>query len=116
MQMPVVVGILIAIIFLIAFTEWAYHMFQGISELMVDDIYFKYRIFGVTSMSIFLMTATFFMMAFITECPNEVREGVFARLRCEEYMQIKVGTERLFSGKAQAAEPLTPEEEPEIFE
>lgn len=116
MQMPVVVGIIVAIIFLIAFTEWAYHMFQGINELLVDDIYFKYRIIGMTSLSIFLMSATFIVMAFVTECPNEVREGVFARLRCEEYMQIKVGTERLFAGKAQAAEPEADQNEFGLYE
>lgn len=97
MEMPVVVGVILAIIFLVAFSEWFYHLVEGWNELVIDDIYFKYRIVGVSIVSIFLICSTFFVMALVNECPNEERSGVFANLRCEEYMKIKVGTDRFFS-------------------
>jgi len=48
---------------------------------------------------------TFFGMALVTECPNEQREGVFARLRCEEYLKIKAGTDKIFPQRT--VEPAT---------
>jgi hypothetical protein len=44
-------------------------------------------------------------MALINECPNQQKEGAFAGLRCEEYMKIKVGTEKMFLKDVNAAEP-----------
>lgn len=97
MQMPVVVGVVVAIIFLVAFSEWFYHMVEGWGEIVIDDAYFKYRIIGVTIFSIVIMGSTFFIMALVNECPNKPQEGVFANLRCDEYLQIKASTDKLFS-------------------
>lgn len=112
MQMPVAVGVIVAIIFLVAFSEWFYHLVAGWKEIVVDDVYFKYRILGVSVFSIIVISSSFFGMALITECPNEEREGVFARLRCDEYLKIKAGTEKIFP------KPLTTEETmvPDPFE
>lgn len=99
MQMPVAVGILIAIIFLVAFSEWFFHLVEGWGQIVIDDIYFKYRIIGVTIFSIVVISSTFMGMAYITECPNEVREGFFAKLNCEEYMKIKASTDKIFGVK-----------------
>ena len=104
--MPVIVGVVVGIIFLVAFSEWFYHMVQGWSEIVIDDVYYRYRIVGVSLFSILLMSSTFFIMALVTECPNENREGVFAGLRCEEYMKIKVSTDNLFAKDVSAAENL----------
>lgn len=97
MQMPVAVGVIVAIIFLVAFSEWFYHMVKGWGELVIDDVYFYYRIAGVSLFSFVIISSTFFAMALINECPNEEREGVFARLQCEEYMKIKSGAESFFA-------------------
>lgn len=94
--MPVVVGIIVAVIFLVAFSEWFFHLVVGWGEYVLDDVYFRYRIAGVTLLSIMVMSGTFYGMALVNECPNEVREGLFAKLNCEEYSKIKVGTEKLF--------------------
>jgi len=94
--MPVVVGIIVAIIFLIAFSEWFYHLVVGWGEFVLDDLYFRYRIAGVSLLSILVMSGAFYGMALVNECPNEVREGLFAKLNCEKYSKIKAGTERLF--------------------
>ena len=94
--MPVAVGIIVAIIFLVAFSEWFYHMVAGWKNFVLDDLYFLYRIAGVSLLSILVMSGTFYGMALINECQNENREGIFANLNCEEYSKIKVGTEELF--------------------
>jgi hypothetical protein len=74
--------------------RWRVHHYGGVAG--IDDLYYKYRIVGVSVFSMIIISITFFSMALITECPNEVREGVFARLRCEEYLKIKAGTEKIF--------------------
>lgn len=96
MQMPVIVGVLVALIFLVAFSEWFYHMIIGWNELVIDDVYFRYRIVGVSLFSFFIMGSTFFIMALVNECPNKQREGIFAGLRCDEYNKIRTTTERFF--------------------
>ena len=95
--MPVAVGVIVAILFLVAFSEWFYHLVKGWEEIVLDDVYFKYRIAGVTLFSFFIISATFFGMALINECPNQTKEGPFANLRCDEYLKIKTGTDRLFA-------------------
>lgn len=99
MQMPVGVGILVAIIFLVAFSEWFFHLVEGWGEIVIDDVYFKYRIIGVTILSIVIISTTFMGMAYVTECPNETREGFFAKLNCEEYLKIKASTDKIFGNK-----------------
>ena len=99
MNMPVWVGIVVAIIFLVAFSEWFFHLVKGWGQIVIDDVFFKYRIVGVSIFSMVIISSTFFGMAIITECPNEVREGVFAKLRCDEYLRIKAGTERIFASE-----------------
>jgi len=96
MQMPVIVGIVVAIIFLVAFSEWFYHLVAGWGGYVLDDVYFRYRILWVSLLSMMVMSGTFYGMALVNECPNEVREGLFSKLNCEEYSKIKVGIETLF--------------------
>ena len=95
MQMPVAVGVIVAVIFLIAFSGWFYHLASGWSEYVIDDAFFKYRIIFASVISILIISGTFFGMAYAYECPNEEREGVFASLNCAEYRNIKVGAEAL---------------------
>lgn len=90
MQMPVAVGVLVAIIFLIVFSEWFYHTFIGWKEVIIDDMMFKFRIFGATILSLLIISASFWGAAYISKCPSEQREGVFEKLNCEEYKKIKV--------------------------
>ena len=96
MQMPVIVGVVVAIIFIVGFSEWFYHLVAGWGEYVLDDVYFRYRIMGVSLLSMLVMSGTFYGMALINECPNEVREGLFASLNCEEYSKITVSAEKLF--------------------
>jgi len=95
MQMPVIVGIVVAVLFLVAFSEWFYHLASGWGNYVLDDVYFRYRIMGVSLFSILIMSGTFYGMALINECPNEEREGIFAKLNCDDYAKIMVRTEKI---------------------
>lgn len=99
MQMPVLVGIIVSIIFLVSFSGWFYHLAEGWGEIVIDDVYFRYRMLGASLLSFVVIVSTFFGMAIVTECPNKEREGVFENLRCEEYLQLKAGTDKIFGVK-----------------
>lgn len=90
MQMPVAVGVLVSIIFLITFSEWFYHTFISWKEVIIDDRLFKFRIFGATTLSLFVISLSFLGAAYISKCPQTEREGIFERLNCEEYQKIKI--------------------------
>lgn len=89
--MPVWVGVILAIIFMVVFSEWFFHAFVGWKEIILDDVFYGYRIAGASLLSILVIGSTFMVMAYVTECPNENREGVFERLNCEQYKKIRVG-------------------------
>ena len=95
MQMPVIVGIVVAVIFLVAFSEWFYNLVSGWKEFVLDDIFFRYRIAGMSLLSILVMSGTFYGMALVNECPNEERVGLFANLNCDQYAKIKADAEGL---------------------
>jgi len=93
MQMPVIVGIVVAIIFLVAFSQWFFHLVTGWKEYVLDDVYFHYRIAGISVLSILIMSCTFLGMAYFNECPNENRVGIFAKLNCSAYSNIMAQTD-----------------------
>lgn len=114
MQMPVIVGVIVAAIFLIAFSGWFYHLASGWNEFVLDDVYFKYRILAASLLSITVISATFIGMAYAFECPNEDRQGLFSSLNCADYRNIKTGAESLFKRevvKQQEQQVVLPEEE-----
>lgn len=94
MHMPVIVGIVVAVIFLIAFSEWFYNIVTGWKDFVLDDVYFRYRIAGVSALTILVMSGTFVGMAYVNECPNENRIGIFEKLNCEAYTRIISGTDK----------------------
>lgn len=96
MEMPIVVGVILAIIFLVAFSEWFYGLIGGVKSLVLDDVLYYYRIAGVSFLSILFMTGVFMAIAYINECPNEKREGLFTGLSCEKYMSIRASMEQVF--------------------
>lgn len=93
--MPVIVGVIVALIFIVAFSEWFYNLVTGWKEFVLDDVYFRYRIMGISLLSMLIMGGTFYGLALYNECPNEEREGLFAKLNCEDYAKIKAGTEKI---------------------
>jgi hypothetical protein len=96
MRMPVAVGVIIALMFLVSFSSWFYNLVKGARQIVLDDEYFGLRIAGTTIMSVVFMVVVFFGIATISECKHEEREGVFASLKCEEYQVLRSSFEKLF--------------------
>lgn len=113
--MPVAVGVLVAVIFLISFSGWFYHIAAGWNEYVLDDVYFKYRIAAASLISIAVITATFFGLAYAAECPGESgddsKQGIFSSLNCADYRNIKVGAESLFKKSVVKQEESIPAED-----
>lgn len=101
MSMPVTVGLIMAAIFLISFSQWFYNLFKGWREVIIDDMFLIYRIVGATVLSAGIMFAGFWVIATVNECKEiEVeKEGIFKQLNCKEYWEIRTGAESLFSLK-----------------
>jgi hypothetical protein len=99
MKMPVVVGVILALMFFVSFSGWFYNLVSGMKQLVLDDKFFGMRIVGTTIASFTFMIIVFVGIATVSECKNEKREGVFASLRCEEYLSIRSSTKELFQLK-----------------
>ena len=99
MQMPVVVGVILSIIFLVSFSGWFYHLASGVEQFVLDDYYFWYRIGAVSIFSMLIMTMTFFGLAYANECP-EISKGkttpLADKLNCPAFYKIKTSTEDIF--------------------
>ena len=51
MQMPVIVGMIVATMFLVTFSGWFYNYALGMEELVLDDKFFSYRIVAASLVS-----------------------------------------------------------------
>lgn len=96
MEMPVVVGLLLALMFVVSFSSWFYNLVSGAKRLVLDDEFFGYRIAGTTIASLVFMFIVFIGIATVSECKNEKREGIFSSLKCEEYLSVRSSTKELF--------------------
>ena len=96
MEMPIIVGVILVIVFLVGFSEWFYAMAEGLKSLVLDDVLYGYRLVGASLVSILLMVGVFLAIATVNECPNEKREGIFAGLKCQEYFSIRASAEQFF--------------------
>ena len=98
MQMPVIVGIIVALVFLVAFSGWFYNVVSGWGNIIIDDALFYYRIAGASLISILVFVG----VGVVTECKNppDERVGVFASISCKEYSAIRTATkDNLESGE-----------------
>lgn len=101
-DMPVIVGVVIAIMFLIAFSGWFYHLSEGWKDFVLDDKYFGYRIGSVSFISMGLVVLAFFAMAAIYKCPErQSTEGMklLSGINCEAYYNLDTSLESLLSSK-----------------
>lgn len=108
MQMPVIVGVVIAVILLISFSGWFYHLVEGWNDFVLDDVYFWYRIMGATALSFTIMSLTFFGLAYASECPSENKTALAAHLNCEAYTKLTTNAEEVFK-KNKPVEPPAPD-------
>lgn len=104
MQMPVIVGVLLAIMFLVTFSGWFFEYASGLHELVLDDMFFSYRIIAACLISIVILVAAFWGISLINECPRTTREGIFAGLNCSGYLKLKASADALFQPKNEAVE------------
>ncbi len=115
MQMPVLVGVIVAVILLVSFSGWFYNLFQGWKEYVLDDAFFWYRVGAATVFSITLMTLTFFGMAYAYECPGVENDGsssLSEKLNCPAFKKLKTSAEDIFN---KSEEPET-ETEVDLWE
>ncbi len=99
MAMPVVVGVIIALMFLITFSGWFYEFASGLHELVLDDMFFSYRIIGASVISILILGGSFYTISLVNQCPRQEREGIFAGLNCDSYLKLKSSADLLFAPK-----------------
>ncbi len=102
MQMPVIVGVIIAIMFLVTFSGWFYNYALGMEELVLDDKFFSYRIVAASLASAVFFVVVFFAISIVNQCPNQERVGIFAGLKCEQYLKLKASADNLFQPKNEA--------------
>lgn len=114
MHIPVVVGVLIAVILLVTFSGWFFHLSAGWGQIIVDDVYFKYRILGATVISGLIVTATFFGIAYAIECPAGETDGVTRGMNCGQYRKIRTTAEEVFSKNKNTKEKVVAPGEEEL--
>lgn len=96
MSLPVWVGVILTIMALVTFSGWFYESVAALRELVLDDQFFAYRIASASLISMVILVAAFWGIATINECQSETREGIFANLRCEEYLNLRTAAEQIF--------------------
>jgi len=99
MEMPVVVGVVLALIFLVSFSGWFYNLVSGAKQLVLDDEFFGWRVAWTSFVSMAFMVIVFISIATVSECKDEKRESVFASLKCKEYLSIRSSMEKMFQLK-----------------
>ncbi|MEK7064206.1 MAG: hypothetical protein AAB973_01165 [Patescibacteria group bacterium] len=99
MQMPVIVGMIVATMFLVTFSGWFYNYALGMEELVLDDKFFSYRIVAASLVSAVFFVMVFFVISIVNQCPNQERVGIFAGLKCEQYLKLKASADNLFQPK-----------------
>lgn len=87
----VVVGVIIAVMFLVSFTEWFYHLALGLNEAVVRDVFWAYRIGTWVVGGLLFMGAVFWVLALNTECPllEKDKPGIFKYMDCDVYWQVR---------------------------
>lgn len=109
METPVIVGVMIALMFLVIFSEWFYNLSKGLSEVVIDDQFYGFRVFVASLLSIGFVVGMFFLISVVNKCPKESEErvGIFSSLNCDGYLELKAATEIIFKAKDQGIdEPL----------
>ena len=85
-------GVILAIMFLAAFSEWFVHLVMGVYELIPSGYQFYSQIVSWLIISVVFMAVVFFTLAVVYECPKgEKREGVFALMDCSVYWRLREG-------------------------
>ncbi len=86
----IILGVLVALMFLVSFTEWFYHIVVGLDIVLIRDLYTAYRASGWVVGGLAFMAGIFWMLATVNECPGEgPKVGIFKYLNCGPYLQAR---------------------------
>lgn len=97
MSGTVIVGVIIALMFIVSFSQWFYHLLAGFDAIVLHDIFFWYRAVSWGIGALFFMASAFWMIALTQECPTtkEPRVGIFRYLNCDFYYSARASLARL---------------------
>lgn len=89
MNWTVITGVIIALMFLVSFSQWFYELIAGFNAAVTRDIYVAYRTSLWVVGGILFMIGVFWVLAIVQECPdlNGDKPGVFAFMDCRVYWQ-----------------------------
>lgn len=86
----IILGVLVALMFLVSFTEWFYHIVTSLNVVVIQDIYAVYRASGWVVGALAFMAGVFWVLATVNECPREEpKAGVFQYLNCGPYLEAR---------------------------
>jgi len=86
----IIVGVILALMFLVAFSEWFFHLASGVNELIPSGFQFYTRLFRWILMAFLFMAMVFWTLSMVYECPRgNKRKGVFALMDCTVYWEIR---------------------------
>jgi len=90
MNGAVITGVLIAVMFLVSFSQWFYHLIMGLDRAIINDVFVLYRAVVWGLISIVFMAGIFWMLAMVSECPSpDPKEGVFKYINCTPYFKAR---------------------------
>lgn len=91
-----IVGVILAVVFLVSFSEWFYHLVKGANELIPSGYGFYFNVFKFMAGGLSFMAVVFWSLSMVYECPKPNREGIFEYMDCRVYYQAKARTQGLF--------------------
>lgn len=92
MTSTIALGVILALVFLVSFTEWFYHLIVGVNQLIPSGYGFYFNVAKFTAGGVSFMAMVFWSLSMVYECPKETREGIFTYLDCTVYDKMAART------------------------
>lgn len=110
MNWTVITGVIIALMFLVSFSQWFYELVSGFHAAITQDLYVAYRTGVWVTGGIVFMIAVFWVLAMVQECPDLTgdKPGVFAYMDCRVYWQVN----KLLTGQQIPNQVNNPDQSP----
>lgn len=90
MSGTIILGVLVCLMFLVAFSQWFYVLALSVDEVIERDIFFHSRVLKWVGGSLLFMFVVFWVVAYLSECrrPEEI-SGIFKIMDCRPYTSIR---------------------------
>ena len=96
----IIVGVILALMFLVAFSEWFFHLTSSVNQLIPSGFGFYSRLIKWSLGGLFFMAMVFWVLSMAYECPKgDRREGAFTVMDCTVYWEVR----GLIAGSSAAA-------------